>query len=194
MIKRLFIITLVCLSIPMVSCSQKSDQMDKAEVNVNSSKDKAEQVKHSFPVEKTEAEWKKILSPEAYYVLREKGTERAFTGKYWNNKKTGIYICAACGQALFDSETKYESGTGWPSYWKPISPKAVANEVDDSYGMARTEIVCSNCGGHLGHVFEDGPRPTGLRYCMNSVSLDFIPADQKEAIAEAKEILNSHEE
>jgi peptide-methionine (R)-S-oxide reductase len=127
----------------------------------------------SYHVQKTEKEWRAQLTPEQYNVLREKGTEQAFTGKYWNNHEDGNYYCAACGQLLFDSKTKFESGTGWPSFFAPTNKSAVIEITDNSFGMERTEVVCSNCGGHLGHVFDDGPKPTGLRYCMNSVSLDF---------------------
>jgi peptide-methionine (R)-S-oxide reductase len=129
--------------------------------------------KRTYPVQHTDAEWKKILTPEQYHVLREKGTERAFTGAYWNNHEKGKYLCAACGNELFTSDTKFDSGTGWPSFWQPLDPKAVQTHDDDTYGMRRTEVVCSRCGSHLGHVFDDGPKPTGLRYCMNSVSLKF---------------------
>ena len=122
---------------------------------------------------KSEEEWNKELSAEEYHVLREKGTERAFTGKYYKNKEDGTYYCAGCGNPLFSSETKYESGTGWPSFYEPISGDKVATETDRSFGMVRTEVHCAKCGGHLGHVFEDGPQPTGLRYCLNSVSLKF---------------------
>lgn len=135
-------------------------------------KEKAESSMH-YKLHKTEAEWRKELSPEAYKVLREKGTERAFSGKYNDFKKKGVYACAGCGQELFSSETKFDSGTGWPSFFQPISKEAVAEETDTEYGMVRTEVLCSNCGGHLGHVFDDGPKPTGLRYCLNSVSLNF---------------------
>ena len=126
-------------------------------------------------VVKTEKEWKEQLSEQEYHVLREKGTERAFTGEYWDHKKKGTYTCAACQLPLFASETKFKSGTGWPSYYDMVQPGHVAREVDKSFGMVRTEVLCGRCGGHLGHVFNDGPRPTGLRYCINSVSLDFVP-------------------
>jgi peptide-methionine (R)-S-oxide reductase len=125
-------------------------------------------------VVKTEAEWRKDLSPEAYTVLREKGTERAFTGKDWDNHRKGVYKCAACGLELFTSDTKFDSGTGWPSFFQPIAPENVATESDRTYGMVRTEAKCARCGGHLGHVFDDGPKPTGLRYCMNSISMEFV--------------------
>ena len=124
-------------------------------------------------INKSRAEWKAILTPEQYYVLREKGTERAFSGKYNNNKEHGIYKCAACGLELFSSETKFDSGTGWPSFYKPLNNTNVKEMQDVSAGMIRTEVLCNRCGGHLGHVFDDGPKPTGLRYCLNSVSLAF---------------------
>lgn len=124
-------------------------------------------------VQKSEAEWKEELTDDEYFVLRKKGTERAFTGDLLENKKEGIYTCAACGFPLFDSSTKFESGTGWPSFWQPLNDQCIAEESDDTHGMSRVEVLCARCGGHLGHVFPDGPKPTGLRYCINSVSLDF---------------------
>jgi peptide-methionine (R)-S-oxide reductase len=131
-------------------------------------------------VVKTEEEWKEILTPEQYRILREKGTEMAFSGEYWKTKTAGVYVCAGCGQKLFDSEHKFDSGTGWPSYYKPIAEDNVETESDRSLGMVRTEVLCSRCGGHLGHVFEDGPPPTGLRYCINSAALKLEERDEKE--------------
>jgi peptide-methionine (R)-S-oxide reductase len=124
-------------------------------------------------VTKTEEEWKKILYPEEYHVLREKGTEPAFSGKYLKNKKKGVYICAGCGNKLFNSESKFDSGTGWPSFWSPVSKDSVEEKMDNRFGMQRTEVRCKKCGGHLGHVFSDSPTPTGQRYCINSVTLKF---------------------
>lgn len=128
-----------------------------------------------FKVEKTDDEWRKILTPQQYEVLRNKGTERAFTGASWNEHRKGTFRCAGCATPLFSSEAKFESGTGWPSFWQPISATAVVEDRDVSHGMVRTEVLCATCGGHLGHVFDDGPRPTGLRYCMNSAALAFEP-------------------
>lgn len=126
-------------------------------------------------VEKSEAEWRAELSAEQYEVLRNKGTERAFTGELLQNKETGMYVCAGCGSPLFSSETKFDSGSGWPSFWEPFDDERVATHEDLSHGMRRIEVTCATCGGHLGHVFPDGPNPTGLRYCINSLALGFEP-------------------
>ena len=123
-------------------------------------------------------EWKLTLTPQQYKVLRECGTEPPFSGKYVNHKENGTYVCAGCGNELFSSDTKFESGSGWPSFWDQVSEDAIEMRVDKSHGMKRIEIICKKCGGHLGHVFDDGPNPTGLRYCVNSLSLDFKPAEE----------------
>lgn len=159
MMKQLFGLTIVLFAITMQACSQGQNQQKK---------------KENFEVVKTESEWKKLLTPAQFYILRQKGTERAFSGKYWDNHAKGQYHCAACQLPLFSSETKFESGTGWPSFYQPLNDKAVRKVEDVSYGMVREEVVCNRCGGHLGHVFPDGPEPTGLRYCLNSEALSFI--------------------
>lgn len=134
-------------------------------------------------VVKSEAEWRAELTPAQYHVAREKGTEPAFSGPYWNEHRSGLYRCVCCGEPLFRSETKFDSGTGWPSFSAPVDRSALEEEVDRSHGMVRTEVLCTRCAAHLGHVFSDGPEPTGLRYCMNGTALDFVPDDEGPAAA-----------
>jgi peptide-methionine (R)-S-oxide reductase len=138
-------------------------------------------------MKKSEEEWKKQLDKETYQVLRKKATERPFTGKYLHNEEKGMYICAGCGAQLFSSDTKFDSGTGWPSFWSPVEKENVEEKSDRSLLMKRVEILCQQCGGHLGHVFEDGPQPTGLRYCVNSLSLSFKKGDENKASVEPKD-------
>ena len=157
---------------------------DQTEADIESEQVSAvtDTIPNNYPYSKTEAEWKQLLTPEQYEILRLKGTEKPFDNKYEHHKAAGVYVCAACGQPLFSSTTKYDSFCGWPSFWDAIDTTAITTHEDLRYGFIRTEIICSNCGGHLGHVFDDGPPPTGLRYCMNSVAMNFIPSDSIEAL------------
>ncbi len=160
------------------ACGQSSQQAT-GQIDRTAKKVSASLVGDTIPqVEKSAKQWRSELTEMEYYVLRESGTERAFTGDLWNNKKEGTYTCAGCGLALFDSETKFKSGTGWPSFYEPIGEGRIIEKEDISHGMRRVEVLCGSCGGHQGHVFPDGPQPTGLRYCINSVSLDFVPKNE----------------
>ncbi|MFO0363013.1 MAG: peptide-methionine (R)-S-oxide reductase MsrB [Flavobacteriales bacterium] len=162
----------LCILVALSACGQQQSIPTQSQTPSNS---------HPMSDLKTRSDedWKNVLTSEEYRVMREHGTERAFTGEFWDHHEHGTYTCAACGEPLFASSTKFDSGTGWPSYFQPVNDSCVEETRDTSYGMIRREVHCAKCGGHLGHVFEDGPRPTGLRYCINSVSLDFVKEEKK---------------
>lgn len=181
MVKALLIVLFLIIAIVSAVSFNKDDRQKQSNVFFESVSDsiKSKEKKMEDKIIRTDEEWEKILTPEQYRVLREKGTERAYTGEYWDHFEEGVYKCAGCGAELFSSDTKFDSHCGWPSYFSPLAGDRVIYREDKSYGMIRTEVLCAKCGGHLGHVFDDGPDPTGLRYCINSVSLIFEKRQKK---------------
>ena len=164
---------ILCAPVFLGACSVPQGTPDAKAATEQSNAPKGSEVARGAAVVKTDDEWKEVLTPEQFDVLRKKGTERAFSGKFWDKKDPGMYVCAGCGAELFTSSDKFDSGCGWPSYTRAVDDKRIVEHVDTSHGMERIEVTCARCGGHLGHVFDDGPMPTGKRYCINSVSLDF---------------------
>ncbi len=194
-----YLISILSICVLLVSCESDdtalvSNPQTKENHHIQSCADFAqleegsfEMANNDYEINKSEQQWKEQLTPEQYNILRKKGTEPAFTGQYFQHKGDGVYLCAGCGQPLFDSKTKFDSGTGWPSFWAPADSDNIEEQTDTSLFMKRTEVLCSKCGGHLGHVFNDGPKPTGLRYCINSASLNFNEKPSGSAENEADE-------
>lgn len=176
--KTIIIIISALILVSSVYFSERNFTMSDSQINKDSTKQESEKDRMLKKLNKSEEEWKQELSEEQYCVMFEKGTERAFTGKYYDHHEEGIYTCAACGSNLFSSDAKYDSRSGWPSYFQPYSKESINYHKDSSYGMVRTEVTCAKCDGHLGHVFTDGPEPTGLRYCINSVSMNFVAKEK----------------